>query len=257
MKTKTIFKLFMAYAVMLLAACEPIVDEATLSNNIADAESVRLVAVQSGSNGNLIELKMESSGIIGYWDFNIGRAYTDRVEFIYPIPGTQTFTFTGTLGGEFFTKTIDVQIDELDNPLPQDYTSLVSENTVTGKNWIFFAAQPWHMSNPANPEEQWWDAWTCCLADANGSMNFNLDGAANYTYFSAPGATPQAGSFALDIPNQTLVVSGAPILGGQDGGRLPGDGIFNIVSLTSNEMILHTAQTVAGDSGWTWKFVAQ
>lgn len=43
----------------------------------------------------------------------------------------------GTLGAEFFEKTIDVQIDQLDHTLEQDWYDLVSENTAAGKTWVF------------------------------------------------------------------------------------------------------------------------
>lgn len=258
MKTNKILGLFMAAVALTFSSCEPIVDTAEITNT-TDVDGVELVVTQSGPGGNLIELSMVTPGITGYWDYNIGRAFTDKVEFIYPIPGTQTFTYTGTLGKEFFTKSIDVQIDVLDNPLPADYTSLVSEDTAGGKTWVF-GDSPWHMSPPDSNDGWgtiWWDAWSCCLADAGGKMKFDLDGAANYTYFSDANATGQTGTFALDIPNQTLVVSGAPILGGQDPVRLPGNGVFEIISLTEDELILHTTLTVGGDSGWTWRFVPE
>jgi hypothetical protein len=48
-----------------------------------------------------------------------------------------TFTFIGTLDHNFFSKTIDVQIDKLDTPLDQDWYDLVSTNTTAGKTWVF------------------------------------------------------------------------------------------------------------------------
>jgi len=40
-------------------------------------------------------------------------------------------------------------------------------------------------------------------------MEFNLDGAANYIYYSGPDAEGVTGSFVLDVENQTLEVDGA------------------------------------------------
>lgn len=261
MKINKIFSLFMASLTLLFCACEPIVDTDESLSNTTDVDGVELVATQTSPGGNGITLSMVTPGITGYWEFNLGRAYTDKVSFVYPIPGTQTFTYTGTLGSEFFTKTIDVQIDVLDSPLPQDYYSLVSEDTSTGKTWVFADNEPWFMSpingTPEDYDTVWWDAWNCCLADSNGKMKFDLDGAANYTYYSNATATGEEGSFALDIPNQTLDFIGAPVLGGQDGLRLPGDGVYNIISLTDEELILWTPLTVGGDSGWTWQFKAE
>ena len=111
MKKYKIINLWIVSLVLLFAACQPIEDRDMLENTI-DIDGVQLVATQSTPGGNKVELNMLTEGVTGYWDYNLGRAYTDKVEFIYPIPGKSTFTFTGTLGAEFFTKTIDVQIDQ-------------------------------------------------------------------------------------------------------------------------------------------------
>src|SRR5690606_37777322 len=103
-------------------ACEPEVDEMHLEKN-TNVEGVELVATQSttsGLKGNRITLEMATPGITGHWNYNLGKALTDRTTFVYPIPGTSTFTYVGTLGGEFFTKTVEVQIDTLDHRLDQD-----------------------------------------------------------------------------------------------------------------------------------------
>ena len=91
MKINKIFSLLMVSLVLMFSACEPIVDEQFLSNT-TDVEGVELVAVQTTAGGNQIVLKMNTPGITGYWDYNLGQAFTDRVEFIYPIPGKATFT---------------------------------------------------------------------------------------------------------------------------------------------------------------------
>src|SRR5690606_4879689 len=154
-----------------------------------------------------IELNMVTPGITGYWDYNLGQALTNKVEFVYPIPGKNTFTYTGTLGAEFFTKTIDVQVDQLDSPLDHDWYDLVSDNTETGKTWIFNGTGGddglwWFMSPPDDPsswEAAWWNAGgTCCPPeDANGKITFDLNGGANFNHYSSQDATPEKGSFVL------------------------------------------------------------
>ena len=255
MKINKIFSLIVV-SLMLFVSCEPIVDSEELKNTTT-VDGVELVVLQSSPNGNGITLQMKTPGVTGYWDFNLGRAYSDEASFVYPIPGLATFSFTGTLGAEFFTKSIDVQIDQLDQPLPNDYYSLVSTDTNAGKTWVFEDETPWYMA-PINgaPDSYgtiWWDAWSCCLADSNGKMKFDLNGGANYTYYDN-GGVAQEGGFVLDIPNQVLDFVGAPVLGGQDGLRLPADGVFHIISLTEDELILWTPLTVGNDSGWTWQF---
>ncbi len=246
---------------ILMVSCESIVDEQSLENTTT-VEEVELVATQNEANGNLIELSMNTPGVTGYWDYNLGKALTNRVEFVYPVPGTSTFTFVGTLGAEFFEKTIDVQVDVLDVALDQDWYDLVSENTAEGKTWVFAGEGGdeglwWFMSPPDNPDSymsSWWNAGgTCCPPeDAGGRMVFDLDGAANYTYYAGPDAEPVPGSFVLDVENQTLSVSGTDILGAPDDRKSP-TGVYQIMSLTEEELILYVPNNV-GETGWTWVF---
>lgn len=250
----------MATFLLVTMGCAPIEDRDYLINSI-DVAGVELIATQSTPGGNLIELQMMTPGVTGYWNYNLGNAYTDRVEFIYPIPGTATFTFVGTLGSEFFSKSIDVQIDQLDHPLDPDWIDLVSEQTELGKTWVF-AGGPgadggkwWFMSPPNDPgawETAWWNAaGDCCPpVDAAGKMKFDLDGAANFSYYTSADAEPQVGSFVLDVANQTLKIDNGNILGAEQGNP---DGLYSIIRLTEDEMILYLANN-AGGTGWTWVF---
>jgi hypothetical protein len=208
---------------------------------------------------------MVTPGISGYWNYNLGKALTNEITFVYPIPGTSTFTYKGTLGAEFFEKTIDVTIDQLDNPLDQDWYDLVSENTSAGKTWVLNGGPSpdggfwWFMSPPDNKDGAWTVWWNaggdCCPpSDAAGKMKFDLNGAANYTYNNGNGAEVQR-SFVLDVTNQVLQVNDAPLLGGVDG-RGSSTGIYQIVSLTEDEMVLYTPRSPdgAGFTGWTYIF---
>ena len=251
---------FTASLLLVALGCSPIEDRDHLVNT-TDVAGVELIATQSTPGGNKIELRMATPGITGYWDYNLGNAYSDRVEFIYPIPGTATFTFVGTLGGEFFSKTIDVQVDQLDNALDPDWYDLVSAQTDAGKTWVFNGGPSadggmwWYMSPPNDPaawQTAWWNAaGDCCPpVDAAGKMTFDLDGAANFTYYASEGADPQVGSFVLDVTNQTLKISNGNILGSEQGNP---DGLYSIIRLTEDELILYLANN-AGGTGWTWIF---
>lgn len=246
----------------LFIACQPIEDRDHLENT-TNVAGVELVATQSTPGGNKITLSMVTPGVTGFWDYNLGRAFTDKVEFIYPIPGTATFTFEGTLGAEFFTKTIEVQIDQLDNALDQDWYDLVSEDTAGGKTWVFDGGPSpdgrmwWYMSPPNDPGAwagAWWNAaGDCCPpVDAAGRMKFDLDGAANFTYYAGPDAAPVLGSFVLDVTNQTLKINNANILGAEEPWGNP-DGFYTIISLTEDQMILYVENNNGG-TGWTWIF---
>lgn len=262
MKNRIVLSLFIGLVTLGFFSCEPIVERDELKN-VTDVDGVQLEAVQSTTGGNEITLNMTTPAITGYWDYNLGKALTDKVTIIYPIPGTATFTYTGTLGAEFFTKTIDVQIDQLDHALDQDWYDLVSENTATGKTWVFDGVAGdgrlwWYMSPPNAPDSwgtAWWNAGgTCCPpGDAEGKMVFDLDGAANYSYYSAPGATPEVGSFVLDVANQTLQLNGPNLLGSFSPGYEIGnpDGLYQIISLEEDKMILYVPNNAWG-TGWTF-----
>ena len=85
-------------------------------------------------------------------------------------------------------------------------------------------------------------------------MHFDLNGAANFTYYADEGAAGQLGSFVLDVKNQTLQINNGNILGAEEPRGNP-DGLYNIVSLTEDELILYVP-TNAGGTGWTWVFKA-
>ncbi|WP_321370452.1 hypothetical protein [uncultured Draconibacterium sp.] len=257
-RNQIIYSLLIGLMMMFVSSCDSIVDEKFLENS-TDVDGVELVVAQNSAKGNSIVLSMNTPGVTGYWNYNLGIALTNKVELVYPIPGTSTFTFVGTLGAEFFEKTIDVQIDVLDTPLEQDWYDLVSENTSEGKTWVFDGGPTpdgglwWFMSDPNNPWAVWWNAaGDCCPpADAAGRMSFDLNGAANFTYYGGPDADPATGSFVLDVENQTLTVDGTNILGSMDGGG--NAGVFNIVELTEDRMVLFVPDA-AWATGWTWIF---
>lgn len=248
---------------LIFAACEPTIDEQYLSNT-TDVDGVELIATQSTEGGNEITLQMATPGITGYWDYNLGQALTDKLTIIYPIPGTSTFTYTGTLGAEFFTKTIDVKIDQLDHALDQDWYDLVGEDTATGKTWVFDGTGGdnglwWFMSAPGSPDNAWsvwWNAGgSCCPpSDVNGKMHFDLNGAANFTHYNDQGADPEEGGFILDVANQMLMVSGAPMLGSDAGNA---DGTYSIVTLEEDKMVLYLSNSETYGTGWTFVFVPE
>lgn len=250
----------MASFVLVLVSCDPIIDEEYLTNT-TDVAGVELVATQSTAGGNKITLEMVTPGITGYWDYNLGLALTNKITFVYPIPGTSTFTFTGTLGAEFFEKTIDVQVDQLDNALDQDWYDLVSEDTAAGKTWVFDGSGGdgglwWFMSAPNNPDGAWGAWWNaggeCCPpSDVNGKMHFDLNGAANYNHYQDAGASPTPGSFVLDVANQQIIINGSKMLGSDAGNA---DGVYEIISLDEDQMVLYLNNSETYGTGWTFVF---
>ena len=259
MKIHNIKYLLIAAFVLVFSACDPIVDEQQLTNS-TDVAGVNLTVAHSTPGGNKITLKMDTPGVTGYWDYNLGKALTNEVTVVYPIPGKSTFTFIGTLGGEFFSKTIDVQIDKLDTRLDQDWYDLVSENTVAGKTWVFdgaagTGAMYWFMSPPDNPDSAmsaWWNAGDCCPPlDVSGKMHFDLNGAANYNHYETAAAAAEKGSFVLDPTNKKLIIQNSKILGYEAGNTA---NEYNIITLTEDKLVLYVPRSLK-DPGTGWTFV--
>ncbi len=269
MKLRNISGLFVGLLLLFVAAFEPIEDRDTLSNSF-DPDNIELEVVQSTPGGNGLSIRMNTEGVAGYWDYNIDKAFTDRVDVNYPIPGKQTFTFHVTTAYmpngdpadvEYISKSVDVQIDQLDQPLPQAYYDLIGED-LGGKTWVFDGGpapdggQWWFMSDPGNPWGIWWNAaGDCCPpADAAGKMVFDLNGAANYTYYADASGEPVTGSsFKFNATFTKLTIIGdTNLLGSMDGGGNSGE--YNIVELSANRMVLHVPNA-AWATGWTWVFV--
>ena len=193
---------------IFFAACEPIENRDVLTNSF-DPNDIQLEVVQSTTGGNEISIRMKTPGVVGYWDYVIDRKYSDRVDVIFPIPGTSTFTFYATTpymdnnnpsAVSYISKTVDVTITQLDHELPPAYYKLVGAN-LEGKTWVFDGVggdnrRWWFMSDPGNWAGLWWNAGgECCPpADVSGKMVFDLDGGANFTYYASSTADPVEGS---------------------------------------------------------------
>lgn len=270
MKINKIIYLIIASLMLFFSACEPIVEEDHLTNSVK-IEDVSLKATNTTPGGNEIKLELLTPGVTGYFNYMIGKALTDRATIIFPVTGSFNFKYNGTLGSEFFEKVIPVKIDVLDHPVPPEWTALLGTDAVKGKTWVFYKDNPeeggggplwWYMSPPDDPNSAgsaWWNAGaTCCPPkDANGKMHFDLDGAANYTYYETASAAGTKGEFVLDPAGKTLTISGGvELLGGAEAGD--GTGIYKIISLTSDKMVLWVNRGKKDKTtGWTFVFRPQ
>ncbi|MFZ2287420.1 MAG: hypothetical protein WAV93_10595 [Bacteroidales bacterium] len=261
---KTISLIFGALMVFF-AACEPIENRDVLTNSF-DPDDIQLEVVQSTTGGNELSIRMKTPGIVGYWDYVIDKKFSDRVDVIFPIPGTSTFTFYVTTpymdnnqvdAVSYISKSVDVTITQLDHELPEAYYKLVGAN-LEGKTWVFDGVGGdnglwWYMTDPGNWGGLWWNAGgTCCPPpDASGMMKFDLNGGANYTYYASPTATPVTGSsWAFNADFTKLTIKGdANILGFTEG-----DGkVFEIKEFTSDRLTLFVSASGHG-TGWVWVF---
>jgi hypothetical protein len=268
MKMNKIISLTVGALAILVGACTPIEKREVLTNSF-DPNNIDLKVVQSTPGGNQLSIQMNTPGIAGYWDYVIDKKFSDRVDVIYPIPGTSTFTFYVTtpylVAGtpdylKYYSKTVDVTITQLDHALPEAYYKLVGAN-LEGKTWVFNGVGGdngvwWAMTDGGNWTSVWWNAGgSCCPpSDATGKMVFDLNAGANFTYYASPSATAVTGStwaFNADFTKLTIK-GGADILGSEGCGA--NSKVFEIKEFTADRLSLFVSN--AGCStGWVWVFV--
>ena len=268
MKMNKTISLIFGALILFFAACEPIENRDVLTNSF-DPNDIELKIVQSTPGGNGLSIQMNTPGIAGYWDYVIDKKFTDRVEVVYPIPGTSTFTFYVTtpyiengelMNPSYYSKSINVTINQLDQPLPEAYYKLVGAN-LQGKTWVFDGGPApdgrkwWYMVAPYNWQELWWNAaGDCCPpADASGRMVFDLNGGANFTYYASPTATAVTGStWGFNADYTKLTIKGTSnILGSMEGGG--NNKVFQIKEFTADKLTLYVPDAAWG-TGWLWVF---
>lgn len=269
---KNITGLAIAASMVLMSACDPIEDRETLENTY-NPDDIRVEAVQSSNGtGNGLTLKMTTPGVYGYWDYKLDRAFTDEVTFVSPFMGDVEFTYyvaTPLISGsdpsdrEYVAKSVKVNVQVVDNEIPQFYYLLTGED-LGGKTWVFDGAGGddglWYfMSDPGNPWGTWWNAGgTCCPPpDVNGKMVFDLAGAANFTIHDGTGGEEKTGNFKFNPGFTKLYLGGGVnLLGATSNGSGNNAGEYTIVELTADRLVLHTGTNDAG-TGWTWVFVPE
>ncbi len=275
MKTK-ILSIFAAVAMMFVASsCEQQVE--TEITNSYDKGELDLSFEQTGNQGNGITLKMNTKGVYGYWDYNTGKKYSDEVSFVYPVPGKATFTYHilnsytedgGHTIERGFTQTIEVQVDEFDQPLPEQYAMLTGED-LKGKTWVL-DGEPggdktlwWFMSpndNIGGCMGAWWNAGEEGDAPAVGEeINFSLDGAATVTR-TTPDGTVTTGPFAYNAAAGELSIPGPAYIMGEfpNNNTAPVTG-FQVAEISADRLVLYVSNLKdygrADACGWTWVFV--
>lgn len=270
MKMNKTISLIFGALIVFFAACEPIENRDVLTNSF-DANDIQLEVVQSTVGGNELSIRMKTPGVAGYWDYVIDKKFTDRVDVIYPIPGTSTFTFYVTTpymdnnevnAVSYLSKSIDVTITQLDHELPEAYYRLVGAN-LEGKTWVFDGVGGdnrwwWGMVAGYNWQEKWWNAGgECCPpTDAAGMMVFDLDGGANFTYYDSPAGTAVSGStWGFNADYTKLTIKGdANILGSYAGsGAAHPNKTYEIKEFTADRLTLFVPDAEWG-TGWLWVF---
>lgn len=267
MNLKNISSFVASLLLLAFTACEPIEERVELKNSF-DPTNIELKIVQATPGGNKLSIQMNTPGVVGYWDYGIDKKFSDRVEVNFPIPGKHTFTFYVTNGvitrtdkgfsTKYVSKSIDVEINNLDAPLPEAYVKLVGTNFTNGKTWVFDRSNPtkwWYMTD-SDWNVFWWQPDS--NADVAGRMVFDLNGAANFKSFRTPTSAAVNGKWAFNSDFTKLTITGDAKILGVEGGAVnnAGSKTYDIKELTANRLVLFQ-NNMAWSPGWVWVFKAQ
>ena len=263
-----------AVAVILLIfvySCSPIENRDELTNSFSPND-IKLEVTQATPGSNKVSMKMTTPGVTGYWDYLLDQSFTDEVKnIVFPFTGKHQLTFHVTTPymptndpakTEYISKSIEVNITQLDTRLADPYYILVGQNLL-GRTWVFDGTGGdngvwWAMTDPGNAGAIWWNAGgECCPpTDAGGHMVFDVAGGLNITVYSSPtDANPKKGTYSFNGDFSKLYIKGdANILGSEEGGG--NNKVFNIIELTNDKMIL-LVPDAAWATGWVWHFKPQ
>lgn len=291
---KNINLLYTLGIVLMLFACEPI-EEREMMGEIAPLSSIQVEAYGITPGSNRIILKNNTLQYNVVWDYIIDKStkQTDTIDL--PFLGTQEIIAHAFTDGGMVDIQIPVNITSIDYPLDVQW-SLLAGSDVDGKTWVWAGDNPyvttsilgfpepavWGMGgSPTSlfPDGSLFALGTTSMqyvvpsafgftADAMGSMKFDLNGAANYTYTDMTDpANPvvRKGSFSLILKNPSstnynsdpskVTLSEAPILGKNLAVSFAGyvgssadPSTFEIIKLTEDELHLR----VVGWSSLIW-----
>lgn len=270
-----IFKIIKSASVILLLifvyACSPIEDRDKLSNSFSP-DNIALEVIQSTPGSNKVTLKMNSMGVAGYWDYILDQQFTNEIkDIIFPFTGKHTLTYHVTTpyissGGianpEYIKKTIQVNITQLDTPLPDAYYALVGEE-LGGKTWVFDGESGddrvwWAMADPENYNAIWWNAGGTGTvpSDVNGHMSFDVTGNLNFIAYASPDGSPQKGTYSFNKDFTKLYIKGDTNILGSSHDNSGNNKEFQIIKLTNEQLGLFVPNA-SGGTGWVWYFKPQ
>lgn len=271
---KLIKNIVLAIGGLAVIACDPISEDIKLSNSF-NLEDVELKVIQSQAGGNNLTLQMNTPGVCGYWDYIVDKKFTNEVNVIFPFTGTHVFTYKITTpymdpngdveSAKFVSKTIEVNITEMTDSLPQPYYYLVGSK-LEGKSWVFYKNNPWNasggpvwwaMADPANWQTIWWNAGGTGVppSDPDAVMTFNLNGGANYLYQKdSESAQVDGTSFKFNADYSKLTVFGNANIPGQSDPADIDVIEYEIKKLTADELILFVPNLPSRGTGWVWTF---
>ncbi|MBN1185198.1 MAG: hypothetical protein JXB49_23130 [Bacteroidales bacterium] len=284
---KNISLLYISFIGLILFACDPIEDRESMGI-IPPLSSIDVDAhgISPGSNRIVLENNTPEYNVV--WDYIINSSKKQNDTIDLPFLGVQEITAHVFTDGGMVDVPINVDITTIEYPLDAQW-SLLAGTDVNGKTWVWAGDNPYATTSILGfPEPAVWGLGggaTALLPDGNlfalgatsiqyvvpqylmmpgdamGTMKFDLNGAANYTYTDmADPLNPvvHSGSFSLKLkdpispgyntnPSQVTLI-GAPIILKDVAAAMsaqantPADPVtFDIVKLTENELHLRAS----------------
>ena len=280
---KKIIYYIVALVAFYITSCEPQKDEI---GEVGPAPTDGKITVDNTDPYHPVFTASAKNGYIYQWDMGNNQIINGSatVTTYYPFSGTYTITCTiGGAGGKQTKASVKYIVDKTDPNISNQPVWKELTGSGEGKTWVYNTTvtgtdyYPDYCFQTYNDTtydygggKRCWlpeNSWGQCVGitpDIKGAMVFDLKGGLNYTYYhDTTDVNDQGikGTFILDAENRTLTVVDPYILDYNIDCTFPevtATGVYNIVYLTDDEMILWQKQEDRDwGTGWAWSFKRQ
>lgn len=266
---KKIFYLLIASMVILNFGCKPKSED---SPGIGDPPTGDFTITDTDDYNKSFSVT-NSTGFLVNWDFGNGNTAVGETAVLYfPFKNNYTVscTITGKGGTITITKSVNIAVTDpavAELPVIKELT-----DTGVGRTWVYAidANADRTGSSPANGfcymvanydwDEFWWDPYEYPAGSPPGidnEMKFDLDGAPNYTFYESAGSPGVVGSFLVNAVDMTITFTDARIPDYDEENCNPDvteTNVYEIYSVTDDELILYQDQGDDFGYGWVWVF---
>ena len=243
-------KLFYSWALLsiLLTSCLKTMEDRDSMGDPIPASEINIDVHSINPGSNKIVMINNTPMTSAYWDYIIGYSVRQNDTILLPFLGSQTIKFTaqGAGGPTTVERTVDVtQIDFPTDPL----WGLLAGDDSDGKTWVWAVDIPseyiYGNGEMDATEPEWWQVSPGEMSSyVYDEMKFDLNGGANYTRIrkNASGDITSTTSdiFLLNTTKRTLATANNTPFSRDRG-------VFSIILLTEDEMVLNVAKDDDGD----------
>ena len=273
---KRIVNIIASVMLVLVYSCNPQEDSV---GDIGPAPSNGKITVDASDVYNPVFTASADHGFVYHWDMGNNQTIEGKtVTAYYPFTGDYNVVCTiyGE-GGQGVVASTIYTISQTDPNISNRPGWKELTGGGQGKTWVYntvitgddyypdYCFQTYNDTTyDYGDGSRCWDpknSWGQCVGitpDVNGEMVFDLNGGVNYIYHHVAGDEGVKGSFILDWTNRTLTVKDPFILDYNIECTEPSvtmSGVYNIMRLTDDEMILWQMQTdIDWGTGWAWSF---